>query len=272
LDIAIPVALMCGATFALISLAIRRFEQGVRRTALARIAKLLDGDTDGRTCARGTRSEVPVQVTLLRRGFGDDEACWTEVDGVLPASNPLSLHVRRYQRRDRGLIARSAMRDVDLGDPTFDNEFLIEAAPAMVVRRLLDVNTRAYLAAHAQARLTTARVGARPVLRLSLPGWRQDLDAATEAVDVVVHLVARLRDAYAEAEREQTEGRGGDPYRVERTQDDRTARLIEAGWVHEVARVDRLREERALHAGLLPWIAIGLAAAGLVALILVASW
>ena len=39
------------------------------------------------------------------------------------------------------------MVDVVLGDPAFDGDFLVEAAPAVVVKQLLDAPTRRFLEA-----------------------------------------------------------------------------------------------------------------------------
>ena len=83
-----------------------------------------------------------------------------------------------------------------LGEPAFDDAFLVEAAPADVAKLLIDHQAREFLASHKIVELTTV-VG---VLRFAVRGWLDAMPAATVALDATSRIASRVLDAYAEAE------------------------------------------------------------------------
>jgi len=168
------------------------------------IARWLDG-THSRydRVAHGKRRGVPAAVRFALRGTGYERSSsdrrWTEVDVQLPPGYALSLYVRRHEWTDQHQIERRRMLDIELGDPDFDRQFLIEAAPAQIVRSLLDPSIRRLLASYAAVSLTTELMDGRSVLRLAVTPWLNH-DAITAAVDALVDFGGGLRDAHAALE------------------------------------------------------------------------
>ena len=160
--------MVCGLGFVGMSSAFRSWQAG-RRRVLAEIAALFDlggsHDDDG---ARGTLDGAALEFRYTARGRGKYAVPWTEIDVAWPAAYPLELYVRRQRWSDKREIDRGAMVDVTLGDRAFDQQFLIEAAPAEIARALLDAPMRRVLAAHVRVELTTERVADRPVVRLAI--------------------------------------------------------------------------------------------------------
>ena len=216
----------------------RQAEQ--RKTALGQIADHLRGSHDG-SSASGESHGVAVTFRYATRGSGSSSESWTEIDAEVPRAYPLSIHVRRHAWRDRARIASGEMIDIQLGDAAFDDAFLVEAAPADVVRLLLDQAARSFLAAQPRVELDTVEVGGRRVLRLSLHGWIEQVPAATAAIAAAAQIGARVREAYAAVDRSAVQEQGS-PYRP--MLDDQPARDAAAARSHEVATVEAIRTAR----------------------------
>ncbi len=223
-----------------------------RDDRLLRIAAAIGGRIEGRA-AIGRYRGIAVAYRLALRGEGRFAQPWTEVAIALPRVYPLELHVRRHIGSDRRRIESGEMVDVEVGDRSFDPTFLVEAAPADVARSLLDPETRGYLMSHADAVLDTIEHQGSKLLRLSLPGWHEDVPEAVGAVATVARLVGRVRDAFAEAEAKQAPQVVGSPFRAEL--DDRDARVAAAARDREVAELAAIRSGRPATDMLTTWIA-----------------
>jgi hypothetical protein len=214
-------------------------------TVLKEVAAWLQGTYDKRTrVVHGARAGVPVAVRFILRGTGYERTShdrrWTEIDAKLPKGYALSLYVRRREWTDTLMIERNAMVDIEIGDREFNRQFLVEAAPAQVARKVLGGTVRSVLAAHDTVCLTTDRIDDRAVVRMSIRTWLTT-PAITRAVDALGELSASLRDAYAALDAAALVGTGA-PYRPEL--DDTQVLRQRSALEDEVAFVAELRAKR----------------------------
>lgn len=231
-----------------------------QRQRLAGIGEFLGGGSDG-SSAWG--SSLGVRATLrLERRSRDDKQPWTEVSAELPAKLPFVMALRSQGWVARRRIARGTLVDVIVGDATFDAAYVIEAAPADVVRALLTPARRAALAGFREIELCT-EPGPTPRLRLRVPALLDDLQSARPALALVVDLATGVRDAYAQVEAAAERPLVGAPFRQH--EDDRAAQ--EAARQRE-AEVRHLQAKRAGAFSLAPMVLFAVAAwgAGLIAL------
>lgn len=228
-----------------------------RKILLQHVAARLGGEQDSSVSAWGGALGPYATVSFVNRRGGRAAPAWTEIDVELPRRYPLTLHVRRHESGDRAAIARGAMVDVEVGDAAFDDAFLVEAAPADVVRHLLTPAVRRYLTGSRRVELLTPpdREG---ILQLALKGWDVQLFEVDEALDLAIEIAASVRDAFAEVEAETpaVPAGAGSPFRQEL--DDRPAREAQARREDEVARVADLRPAREARSGIYPAIAVAI--------------
>lgn len=196
---------------------------------LAPLATALGGVANATGAIEARRGDRVVTYRLVNRGAGSYHEAWTEVAAPRPAPYPLTMHVERGRARPN-----DARVDIELGTPVFDEFFVVEAAPADVVRLLVDETARAFLMAQTGAIELFTRGDAIVFARV---GWVTDPTAAAPLVDFVAGLAARLRDAYAAADQAAAEP-GGAPYRPHApnvaTREDRRAEEVAA--IGEVQR------------------------------------
>jgi hypothetical protein len=213
---------------------------------LAVMAEHLGGQHDSRGMAWGSKLGPKVTYELTTRGAGSSAEYWTHIHVEVPAAYPLALHVRRQTGRDHRVIERGEMVDVVIGDPPFDEAFLIEAAPADVVRVLLDSRIRNVLDAHKNVDLdTVTRDGAR-CISLGIQGWLEDLERVREPISAMAQLGGRVRDAFAQADANIETAPVGDPYRP--IISDEPARAAQASREAEVEKVTAVRATREANA------------------------
>ena len=196
--------------------------------------------------AWGEVGGAKVWYRLTTRGSGKNTTHWTEVDVEVPAQYPLRFFLRKHGWLDQGKIERGEMVDVIVGEPLFDQQFLVEAAPADIARLLLDQRERTYLMGLAQKlwfEITTHTVGTKTHLKLSIRSWVFDIADAMCAIEAMAAIGGRLREAYAASERAAEVKDVGSPYRP--MLDDTSAREAADKRLAEVARVDRIRTHRA---------------------------
>lgn len=218
-----------------------------RMKKLADIAAHLGGQHDESSKAWGTALGAKTTFEFATRGAGSSSENWTHIDVEIPKAYPLAIHVRRHTGSDRQTVARGEMVDVLVGDLLFDDAFLVEAAPADVVRALFDAGLRGLLSAHEQVDLETIEKpdGTRAI-RFGRYGWTEDLEALKEPLAVIAKLGANVRTAYANADAAHEQLAPGDPYRP--LVDAQPSRDAQAGREAEVGRVKAVREKRAADA------------------------
>jgi hypothetical protein len=238
--------------------ALTRSQRKKRQTVLERIGHMLGGGTDASCTAWGPVLGITTTYRFTTRGSSSTSENWTEIEVDLPPY-PLSFNIRRHGWLDRGRIERGTMVDVIVGDPVFDEAFLVEAAPADVVRRLLDEEVRTRLATYRTVELTTEAKGEQRLLRLAIRGWIEDVQEAQVAAGLPARIARQVREVYAQLEQDAPNTAGGAPYRP--MIDDREARANAAKRETEVAAIELLRNERARRAktvGVVLLIAFGL--------------
>jgi hypothetical protein len=216
-------------------------------TELETIAQRIDGQQLGESVC-GMRHGVTVLLSLTTRGSEDDVTKWTLVAADLPAKYPLELHVCEQDPSREREVARGLRVDITVGDPQFDAEYIIEAAPTDVACALLDSETRALVRVALVGRgceLATSGTEQRR-LTLSVPGWLLDTERAMAAIELVTRIVSRVRDAFADepavqaaiyrdqpdgtAERELAEARRAEVIHVRDVRERRRLQMIAAGF------------------------------------------
>lgn len=222
-------------------------QKAARLTKLAAIAAHLGGQHDTSGKAWGTALGPKTTLDFATRGSGSSSENWTHVEVEVPAVYPLAIHVRRHARSDQHVIARGDMVDILIGDQVFDDAFLVEAAPADVVRTLIDLDVRGLLAAHKEVDLETVdRPDGTRCIKLGFRGWVEELELIKGPLAVMAKLGAHVREAYAKADTALEQAAPGDPYRP--IVDAQPARDAQAVRESEVGRVKAVRDKRAADA------------------------
>jgi hypothetical protein len=108
----------------------------------------------------------------------------------------VELDLRPQTRTEQHHIAHGRAIDVVFGDPSFDEAFVVEAAPSAIVRQLLDAPTRAVLVVEAPCHLQL--VGQE--LRFKKEGFVDSLPRVRRLVETIVSLGARLAELPAQIE------------------------------------------------------------------------
>lgn len=215
------------------------FSKAKRRRQLKELGELLGGGNDGRVAAWGSALGVMADLRLITRGSGRNSEAWTEIDVELPSKYPFSLLLRRHSWFDAGKIQRGELVDVRIGSRAFDDAFLVEAAPADVVRKLFDREVRQLCLQLRDFQLAT--VPNTSTLRCELRGWVA-VETVREAVAILAKLANSLREAYAQVEAENQPELIGSPFRQEI--DDSPARAAAEARELEVARLELVRVVR----------------------------
>jgi hypothetical protein len=210
-----------------------------RESMLGELRTWLRGEMDtSQGAVWGTHEGIKARFEYATRGTGSAVEHWTYLHADLPPY-PLRLFVRRHGWTDQTKIDRGELVDVKVGSEPFDTAFLIEAAPADVVARMFDDEARRYLLAqHVDVELEAKQTS----LYLGLRGWITDVHEARAAVDCVVRIARRVREAYAEVEQQTPPQDVGSPYRPQL--DDRAARDAAADREAEIANLDHIRSTR----------------------------
>lgn len=210
-----------------------------RTTQLKAIGGLLGGGQDGKGHAWGDAFGIMADLRFVTRGSGSSSETWTEIDVELPSRYPFSLLLRRQGWLDARKIEKGEMVDVEVGDQAFDDAFLVEAAPADVIRKLLTDEVRKLFFGLPRFQLMT--VPNKATLRLELRGWTA-VEVVGDATTILAHIANGLREAYAQVEAESHAVIGGSPFRQEI--DDRPVRAAAEARELEVSRVELVRLER----------------------------
>ncbi len=222
-------------------------QKAARLSKLATIAAYLGGEHDEAGKAWGSSLGAKITLELATRGAGSSSENWTHIEADVPAVYPLAIHVRRHTRSDQRVIARGEMVDIIVGDQLFDDAFLVEAAPADVVRALIGPEVRSLLAAHKEVDLETVdRPDGTRCIKLGFRGWEDELEKIRSPLAVMGKLGAHVREAYANADAALEQATPGDPYRP--VVDAQPARDAQAVRESEVGRVKAVRDKRAADA------------------------
>jgi len=222
---------------------------------LFELAKSLGGHVTGSNSIAGTCGQVRIGYALTSTGAGSSTEQWTEISAEIPASYPLAIYLRRQGWLDRAKIDKGELVDVEVGDAAFDARFLVEAAPAAAISRLLDDQARRFLMKLGNATLRTAETAHGRQLVLSISGWSNDPVLAGRRVDELARIASRVHQVFEELNREAPIDMAGAPFRempVQRenphTPDHQRA---------EVVRLERQRASRLAHQRMLAFALLG---------------
>jgi hypothetical protein len=239
MEIVVVVGGLIAGLFAWASVASRR----VMNDRLVKLAKTLGGHLTSGNSIAGTYRHIQLDYRFVTRGSGSNTEQWTEVRAQLPDAYPLAIFIRRQGWLDRGRIQRGEVVDVELSDAKFDARFLIEAAPAAVIAKLLDARARQFLMRQDQLTLDTEDTEGK-CLVVSLRGWIEDPPAAEHVVEEVTRIVRRVREAF-EATNTATVEAVGSPFReMPVVREDPNAAERQRA---EVLRLERKRASRFAH-------------------------
>jgi hypothetical protein len=235
--------------------------QGAQQQAQRRVvtAEALGGvvDADGRLDVPCGGLRVAVSFTLS--GSGSYRTHWTYLEAAMPAGYALALHLRPHRNEDAIEIERDELLDIQIDVPEFDDAFLIEGAPADVVRRLINPQVQATLLRQPPIKIDAAD----GVLQVMLSGWHEDAAAIRPWVELVGSIAGGVRDAYAAADAAIPLAATGGVYRE--IPDDQPLQAARAARFAEVQRLGEIRKSRSM----LPAVVIGLF--GLIVLLIVLS-
>jgi hypothetical protein len=156
------------------------------RSALERAESVEDDDG-----VRGLRRGI----ALVFRFASHSSAQWTQLDVGL-AGAKLSLALRQQTEGERAHIAAGRGTDVQLGDRAFDDAFIVESAPADVVRELLDAPIRRRLLALRPFTIEPLGSG----FRIEKSGWVDEAAIAEEMIDLGAAIAERVPASLAHVE------------------------------------------------------------------------
>jgi hypothetical protein len=233
-------ALVAVGVIAVLALVLSVVGMGQKRTVeraggLSALRALLEGATaDATDRVAGTFRGIPVRWVYATRGAGSSATSWTEITVTLRPGAPVQLSLRPQTRREERLRDEGLVIDLVLGDVAFDDAFVVEGAPADVVRALLDDALRAaLLAARPELDLTDGK------LDLAWMGWTEDADGIRRALELAIMVAERVPAAVASADAKLEQPRTGPAFREERDAEaERAAKAARA------AEVDKLRQVR----------------------------
>jgi hypothetical protein len=153
----------------------------------------VDPDTGTAWCRQ---KGFDVKFQFATRGSGSSSESWTEVE-VTVACQPLLLTMREHHRRDKGLIKDGLAVDVTIGDPGIDERYMIEGAPAAVVKSLFSPAVVRGIHAIAPDEIETTSLG----LKLAKKGWNETTGHIAVFVDLAASLAEAARAGVAAAPR-----------------------------------------------------------------------
>jgi hypothetical protein len=160
------------------------------------LAKSLGGHVTGSNSIVGSCGEIRIGYALTTTGGGSSTEQWTEITADLPPAYPLAIYLRRQGWLDRAKISKGELVDVEVGDGAFDARFLVEAAPAAVIAKLLDDQARRFLMKLGDVTLTTQDTARGRQLVLAIRGWSDDPALAGRRVDEVARIARRVREVF----------------------------------------------------------------------------
>lgn len=201
----------------------------------------VDPETGTATCrVRG----LEVRFRLATRGSGSSAESWTEVE-VGVATRPLVLTLRRQQRIDASLLAEGLAVDIRLGNPEVDARYLVEGAPADVVKHLLSPEIQERMLA-----LEVDEVEAGPTaLLVARRGWKEEqgdvrafVAFAVDVAERVGSAVAAAKEAAAPRPESAYRGLAAPPEQLERWK--AAQREVAERQAREVADLEQVREQR----------------------------
>jgi hypothetical protein len=117
--------------------------------------------------------------------------CWVDVPDDVP---PFEMDLRPQTAFELRAVEHGRAIDLVLGDEAFDDEFIVEAAPASIAHEVLDRNARTALLAFAPCNLTLRR----GELHFEKNGYLDDPAEIRRVLELCTAMVTRLRSLLGE--------------------------------------------------------------------------
>jgi hypothetical protein len=165
-------------------------------------------ESRSRSTVLGKKDGQSITVVVTRDRWG----WWTMVTCAV-ADMPFELELRRQGEEEKSDIVEGRAVDVGVGDPTFDEKWLVEGAPTDIVRRVLTESIRDRFTALAPLDLCQP---SKRLLRLRLGGIAAP-EWISDAIALMSALGAAIEPAFAASDLDASlKGEGlGAPYRAE---------------------------------------------------------
>ena len=207
---------------------------------------------------------VPVRWDVLGGGRGNPVHTVCMVS--LPQAPRFLLELRKQTGEELEQVRAGRAVDVLVGDPAFDDAFIVEAAPADVAKKLLDADTRRMLLAMQPVRVGVAK-GALWIDVIGAVGHVAIAKSMLELVLALARKIGELPRALAE-ERMATEAREapGAAYRGATPESASTVEVWSPAAEKEIAALVLARKRReqrtwvSMGVGIAVWLAFSLAA------------
>ena len=202
-------AIVGNAVLGTITLLLWSWRQAMRQL-FGEVGEILDRVTEHSTKSVGGIKDGRTVRALYRQRSEEDYE--TRVDCDLPG-RPFALELRPQTMKEQERIFEGKTIDVQVCDPAFDACWVIEGAPADVVRRVLDDSVRRRFGLLFADSLTQPNSN---TLRLRIDG-KQPPQWMSEAILLLVTIANSIDRAYEEADREASRRVEitGSPYRGE---------------------------------------------------------
>jgi hypothetical protein len=171
-------------------ISIARWRKRIARRALDAIARALGGRRLDDGLMEGERNG---RFFVLWRTAGPEVRI--AIQAAIPTAYPLELAVWRERYEDMRAKNRGKLLDIELGHRGFDDTFVVEGAPAAVIKQLLDQPTRVYLIDN-RSELEIATLGDARVIQLTVFA-NLSPEEAVAATDVLLRIVAAVPGAFA---------------------------------------------------------------------------
>jgi hypothetical protein len=184
-------ALVLGGVVVFFTLAIRHANR-IEQRAVAAARRLLPNHVREGLAHRFTGHVRGAEVTLrlFQKSGRTAGGPWAEV--LVPQPPGVLLELREQDAIETRLAAKGLARDAELGDPAFDQAFVVEMAPARLAAAVFDQDLRRRLLELRPVRVTPRKNGG---LSLEKRGWEDDRFAAL--IEAGALLNARLSQSAA---------------------------------------------------------------------------
>lgn len=137
---------------------------------------------------------LPSRFRFATRGSGSSAESWTEAECDI-AHEHFVLSIRRQHARDDNLLRKGLAVDLQVGNPQFDAQYLVEGAPSSLILRLLTPEIQRKI-----LECNVDEIDEKPFgMAIARKGWKEDQANIQAFMDLVVSIAERIAPALAES-------------------------------------------------------------------------
>lgn len=137
---------------------------------------------------------LPSRFRFATRGSGSSAESWTEAECDI-AHEHFVLSIRRQHARDDNLLRKGLAVDLQVGNPQFDAQYLVEGAPSSLILRLLTPEIQRKI-----LQCNVDEIDEKPFgMAIARKGWKEDQANIQAFMDLVVSIAERIAPALAES-------------------------------------------------------------------------